>query len=307
MTPVTPPAPLVAPLRSPELGIDRIADITVARNIKELGCEVHPTPVKELTGGNLSINSFLFNLPDPEATPRSTVTIGQVTFELGWERYLPAELLFNDSSGDGTLHEAVLQAIDATVALEASGGIDADLVKGVRADDNHAVGSSSQSAPLRPATSLRESLLGRVVLSGGSSQLPGLPARLEHELSLLVQTEGDRSSRTCPIKVRPSLDGDATTWLGASVLAGTETFATHWCVHAPTTPNPEADSVYAAYPDDDDDDDSDNDDSSDDDKDSDADCDDHVSDDAEEKGETDEVSDAAETMDEVEPSTEAMD
>lgn len=32
---------------------------------------------------------------------------------------------------------------------------------------------------VRPAATLRESLLGRIVLSGGSSQLSGLPERLQ--------------------------------------------------------------------------------------------------------------------------------
>ena len=32
--------------------------------------------------------------------------------------------------------------------------------------------------------------------------------------------------------------GDHTTWFGAAVLAGTSTFAEHWCVHAPTAPAP---------------------------------------------------------------------
>ena len=32
--------------------------------------------------------------------------------------------------------------------------------------------------------------------------------------------------------------GDQTTWVGASVLAGTATFSKHWCVHDPTAPAP---------------------------------------------------------------------
>ena len=37
---------------------------------------------------------------------------------------------------------------------------------------------------------------------------------------------------------RCSPQGDHTTWFGAAVLAGTSTFAEHWCVHAPTAPAP---------------------------------------------------------------------
>ena len=40
------------------------------------------------------------------------------------------------------------------------------------------------------------------------------------------------------VRVHPALEGDFTTWRGASVLAGTSTFAEHWCVHAPTHAGP---------------------------------------------------------------------
>ena len=83
----------------------------------------------------------------------------------------------------------------------------------------------------RPVGSLREALLGRIVLSGGSSQIKGLPQRLEHEI-------GKKVGGPSNVRVHPSIDGDATTWIGASVLAGTSTFADHWCVHAPSSEPP---------------------------------------------------------------------
>ena len=113
--------------------------------------------------------------------------------------------------------------------------------------------------PSRPVGSLREALLGRVVLSGGSSQISGLPQRLAHELGNAVEAArggggsaaaaeaspggrggGGGGATRASVRVRPSIDGDATTWIGASVLAGTSTFAEHWCVHAPTGPLPNA-------------------------------------------------------------------
>ena len=267
--------------------------ITVARNIKEMGCEVYPTPLRELVGLSTphpSMLSRVLALPPPDELKR--VALGEVAFELGWERYIPAELLFESTQGDDGLHALVLDAIDATVRLEAAGAIDEDLVKGTMADDNNSAAASSSAAgsggsgdgggggggggtaggrgkaARRPATSLRESLLGRVVLSGGSSQLPGLPTRLENELAALVEAEPGRSAGKAEhIHVRPSIGGDATTWHGASVLAGTATFAHHWCVHAPTMPMPSGyDDEDEEDVDDDDDEDDDEDDDDDDDE-----------------------------------------
>ena len=266
---------------TPALGGERIADITVARNLKERGCEAYPTSLFALTGKSSIVDVLreLFKQPDPEI---SRVTMGQVTFDLGWERYLPAELFFEPN--DTNLHGLVMESIDATVELEASGRIDASLAEGVKTDENasNAAGGpstqtfsaeSSSSAggsggggapgvrrqPSRPVGSLREALLGRVVLSGGSSQISGLPQRLAHELGNAVEAArggggsagaaeaspggrggGGGGATRASVRVRPSIDGDATTWIGASVLAGTSTFAEHWCVHAPTGPLPNA-------------------------------------------------------------------
>ena len=168
--------------------------------------------------------------------------------QLGWERFLPAELFFLPEQHNGeSLHRLILSSIDATVALEASGEIDQSLAEGVKSDENAATAAASAAAssfgsegapgmrrqPSRPVGSLREALLGRIVLSGGSSQIKGLPRRLAHEIAQIV---GGPSMGS--VRVRPSIDGDATTWIGASVLAGTSTFADHWCVHAPSSGPP---------------------------------------------------------------------
>ena len=187
-----------------------------------------------------------------------------------------------------------MESID-TVELEASGRIDASLAEGVKTDENasNAAGGpstqtfpaeSSSSAggsggggapgvrrqPSRPVGSLREALLGRVVLSGGSPQISGLLQRLAHELGNAVEAARGgggsagaaevspgrerrrrRRSDCASVRVRPSIDGDATTWIGASVLAGTSTFAEHWCAHAPTGPLPNARSIVIDENDDD--------------------------------------------------------
>ena len=76
----------------PELGGDRIAPVTVARNLKERGCEVHATPLRRLVGAGQSPFSIaaLLNLPhEPK-----TVRLGSVDFALGMERFVPGEMLF---------------------------------------------------------------------------------------------------------------------------------------------------------------------------------------------------------------------
>ena len=71
----------------PEFGGQQVADITVARNLKELACEVHPTPLaKLLPGGVLSIPALL--QARPESVKR--VVMGEVPFEFGNERFCPA-------------------------------------------------------------------------------------------------------------------------------------------------------------------------------------------------------------------------
>jgi hypothetical protein len=61
--------------------------------------------------------------------------------------------------------------------------------------------------------------------------MQGLPERLQYELAELFHNEdgGPKSA----VVVAPPEPRDGTTWKGASVLAGTSTFAEHWCVHAP--------------------------------------------------------------------------
>ena len=251
----------------------------------------------------------MLNLPPPDEMKH--VALGAVDFHLGWERFLPAELLF-EGPGDDALHDLVLQTIDATVALEAAGAIDEELIKGTMADANGAAARAGTAASAseesgssiarerggralrRPATSLRESLLGRVVLSGGSSRIPGLPTRLENELARKVNAESGRAAagRADHIVVRPSIEGDATTWHGASVLAGTATFAQHWCVHAPSVPMP------SGYEDEDDEDEDDDDEEEEDDDEEDDD-DDEVEDDDDEDEEDDEDDDEDDAGDAV--------
>ena len=94
--------------------------------------------------------------------------------------------------------------------------------------------------------------------------MPGLSTRLENEIRSVVADEptapssSGRAVTASNVRVMPPTEApcDATTWHGATVLAGTSTFAENWCVHAPASHPPAG---YGgddeAYDDDDDDDD----------------------------------------------------
>mmetsp|Transcript_12232 Transcript_12232/g.26422 ORF Transcript_12232/g.26422 Transcript_12232/m.26422 type:complete len:608 (-) Transcript_12232:466-2289(-) len=201
--------------------------ITAARNLKEVSCEAWPTTLEEHLGHSPFALSQLLTRDD---APVFSTTVDDEEIRLGWERFLPAELLFAPSAagiGGGGIQHAVLAAVEAAAADEACDGV----------------------------SGLKKQLLGRVVLSGGSAQMPKLPERLQFEIkTLLARQLGSQLN----VKVMPSLEGDHTTWFGASVLAGTSTFAEHWCVHAPTAPNLSGldDGKHElSSPDDDDDDD----------------------------------------------------
>ena len=209
------------------MGGEPLAEITVARNIKERGCEVWPTPLRERFGRSPFALAHTFSRTD---APPKQVQLGEASFDLGWERFLPAEMLFEPQEmvpgARGGIHDMVLRCVDATVAAEVGSGSDEEQRK------------------------LRHDLLGRVVLSGGSAAMPGLGERLKFELTRVLEAE---PGAVPTVRVYPAQRGDHTTWLGASVLAGTSTFAEHWCVHAPTAPPPR----FAADDDDEDDDDDD--------------------------------------------------
>uniref|UniRef100_A0A8C6S9N8 Uncharacterized protein n=1 Tax=Neogobius melanostomus TaxID=47308 RepID=A0A8C6S9N8_9GOBI len=70
---------------------------------------------------------------------------------------------------------------------------------------------------------LRRCFLGNILLSGGNTLLPGLPERLEAELSALVPHEPCSSVRVCS----PS-DRDYSVWCGGAVLANLPSFCGAW-------------------------------------------------------------------------------
>ncbi|KAL3904690.1 MAG: hypothetical protein SGPRY_011193 [Prymnesium sp.] len=190
---------------------DTLPEITVARNLKEMSCEAFPSCLRDHLG------HCPFDLQQLRArsdAPRKDVSCEGRSLSLGWERFLPAESLF-DESEEGGLQRLVMRVIES--ASEAA------VAEGEEVED--------QANHVARVSSLQTELLGRVVLSGGSSAMPGLSSRLEGELSHLVKAN---CGATAAVKVFPSIGGDLTTWRGASVLAGTSTFAEHWCVHAPT-------------------------------------------------------------------------
>lgn len=71
-----------------------------------------------------------------------------------------------------------------------------------------------------------ERLLSHVVLCGGTAGLPGLAARLRHELQ---QLGTQRGLPTTGWTVHPATRGDGATFEGARVVAGCSSFGAGWC------------------------------------------------------------------------------
>lgn len=221
---------------SPSWGGDRpLPPVTVARNLKELGAEVFPTSLRDHLGCSPFMLTSVLARTD---SPVKECVLGSKTFALGWERFVCAEILFHDEgAGDGgandPLHKGVMATIDAAIKAVADGEVEG-------------VASSGDE--------LKAELLKRVVLSGGSAGMPGLPERLAQELNEMVKPcHSPRASPRSPapavakraaageslpvvcgkVAVYPAHPSDTSTWLGASMLAGTSTFATHWAVRTP--------------------------------------------------------------------------
>lgn len=74
---------------------------------------------------------------------------------------------------------------------------------------------------------LRRCFLGNILLSGGNTLLPGLPERLEAELSALVPHEPRSSVHVCS----PS-DRDFSVWCGGAVMANLSSFCGAWISQA---------------------------------------------------------------------------
>lgn len=166
-----------------------------------------------------------FNLPqlrDRADAPVKEVFAEDRVFRLGWERFLPAEQLF-DGAG---LHQLVMRVIDRAVEVVVEQGATEAPESTEERETVHAARQAQRDA-------LHAQLLERIVLSGGSSKMPGLTNRLEAELTALLKL---RTGVAAKPKVHPAIRGDMTTWVGGSVLAGTSTFAEQWCMQSANRP-----------------------------------------------------------------------
>ncbi|GFR41147.1 hypothetical protein Agub_g1811 [Astrephomene gubernaculifera] len=136
------------------------------------------------------------DLPSELATARSSGLLAREytlpdgnTVRLGEERFRCAEVLFDPS----------------LLGAEGGTGLHQLLAASVAACD----------------LDVRRELLGNVVLSGGTTLLEGLPARLTRELTALAPP-------ACPVRVVAPPERKYLVWIGGSVLASLPTFADKW-------------------------------------------------------------------------------
>ena len=83
-----------------EMQGEPIQEVTVARNLKERGCEVYPTTLRDTLG---CAPYDLARVLGRDDAPYKEAALGGARFSLGWERYLPAELLSLFSQGKSTV------------------------------------------------------------------------------------------------------------------------------------------------------------------------------------------------------------
>ena len=270
-------------MRSASLAM-RLPPITVARDVKEAGCEVWPTSLQRRLGHDPFDWARLAARDDE---PLREVDVRGHSLSLGWVRYLPAELLFGPGNG---LQHTVLAAVEAAVRAEwqSTQGEEA-AVEGWAAKEHAA---------------LMLQLMGRVALSGGSAVISGLAARcagrcdvpraplapcapsslktrgrhrryishrnnvmhhlphaqspslpitahrLQHELSGCFANKYAYANADKHVSVLAAHPRDRTTWLGAAVLAGSSDFEDHWCIDASDVPTLEPEmpkTLHAGY------------------------------------------------------------
>ena len=143
----------------------------VARNVKEQVCEVWRTRLSERLDHSPFDLARTLSRTDVQLR---RLWVGDAYIELGWERYLPAEGLFDNEyvysaeSGDvGGIQDMVRRCIRTVVAIEIGTG--------------GGVGAEARRRELRDA------LLTRVVLSGGTAMMPGFSERLKFELERTLE------------------------------------------------------------------------------------------------------------------------
>lgn len=155
--------------------------ITVVRNIKERFCEVSVTPLRQRLDSSPWDIKALFSRTDGEHTIAHFD--GGYSFELGWERFLCGELLF-DKPPDATgfpsppLQDLVFRAA-ANVISSLRG--DPEAREGLLDSE----GGFSEEADLDCTVFAR--LLSSMVLNGGTACLPGLAPRLASEMELMLK------------------------------------------------------------------------------------------------------------------------
>jgi centractin len=163
------------------------AELEVVRDVKESLCFVALDAAKaESSGASSAAAAVAAGGADAARPQQYRLPDGQL-IELGAERFRAPEILFRPS---------------------------------LVGDESHGVADCVASAVRRADLELRRPLWGNIVLSGGTTLLPGFGERLLHELKALG---GD-----VKINISAPKERRFSTWMGGSILATLGTFKQMW-------------------------------------------------------------------------------
>eukprot|EP00026_Physarum_polycephalum_P011432 Phypoly_transcript_11658.p1 GENE.Phypoly_transcript_11658~~Phypoly_transcript_11658.p1 ORF type:complete len:151 (+),score=20.47 Phypoly_transcript_11658:230-682(+) len=92
-------------------------------------------------------------------------------------------------------------------------------------DSTPGIHEATYNSIMKCDVDIRKELFGNVVLSGGTTMLPGMPGRMKKELAALAPPTTD-------IKIIAPPERKYTVWIGASILASLSDFEQMWISRA---------------------------------------------------------------------------
>mmetsp|Transcript_5450 Transcript_5450/g.8979 ORF Transcript_5450/g.8979 Transcript_5450/m.8979 type:complete len:375 (-) Transcript_5450:367-1491(-) len=160
-----------------------------------------------------------------------------ISVDLGYARMLKERMAYvrTDTASRSNQDNVNFSLPDGT-DVSASGNIFGDCTEklffNIDAEPNGLVHQANESLQLCD-DSLQKDLANNVVISGGTSMLPGFGDRLESEMTKLVKKNATRSQRNLKVRVIPSSSHreagytsqrKTAAWIGGSIISSLDTF-----------------------------------------------------------------------------------